>query len=40
MEQIMIQHTLSIGYKAVKEKAENIIRKKFAKVPKAKKVNI
>ena len=28
----------SIGYKAVKEKAENIIRKKFAKVPKAKKV--
>jgi|TARA_B110000438_G_scaffold88023_1_gene87493 hypothetical protein len=28
----------SIGYKAVKEKAENIIRKKLAKVPKAKKV--
>ena len=28
----------SIGYKAVKEKAENIIRKKFGKVPKAKKV--
>ena len=28
----------SIGYKAVKEKEENIIRKKFAKVPKAKKV--
>ena len=30
----------SIGYKAVKEKAENIIRKKLAKVPKAKKVHL